>query len=274
MKVKEFRRPAPAGEQREITTPPQPPQSLDSVTSPLPPAPGLAFLQETPYSSPGMNKTHLVSSNPSMDAGARRPAEATAPPGGDDGPSDTELVERSQKGDTTAFDLLVTRYRGKVYAMIVNMIHNDAEAWDLAQDAFIKAWKALPKFEARSNFFTWLYRITHNVTYDWMRRKKIHGSAEFDDSIRPDSIEPGSLTTPNTEERPDENLEKSEIRSRIEAAIDELSEEHREVILLKEVQGCQYQEIADILDISIGTVMSRLFYARKKLQTLLEDIRP
>jgi RNA polymerase sigma-70 factor (ECF subfamily) len=222
-----------------------------------------------------MNKSDSATSKPSMEAAAVRPAEATAPPGEDDGgPSDAELVTRSQKGDTTAFDLLVTRYRGKVYAMIVNMIHNDAEAWDLAQDAFIKAWKALPKFENRSNFFTWLYRITHNVTYDWMRKKKIYGSAEFDDAIRPDHVEPGSLTTPNTEARPDENLSQSETRSRIEAAIEELSEDHREVILLKEVQGCRYQEIADILDVSIGTVMSRLFYARKKLQTLLEDLKP
>jgi RNA polymerase sigma-70 factor (ECF subfamily) len=221
-----------------------------------------------------MNKSDPATSNPSMYAAARRP-EVQAPSGdADDGPSDTELVARSQGGDTAAFDLLVTRYRGKVYAMIVNMIHNDAEAWDLAQDAFIKAWKALPKFENRSNFFTWLYRITHNVTYDWMRKKKIHGSAEFDDSIRPGDVEPGSLTTPNTEARPDDNLAQSETRSRIEAAIDELSEDHREVILLKEIQGCRYQEIADILDLSIGTVMSRLFYARKKLQTLLEDLKP
>jgi RNA polymerase sigma-70 factor (ECF subfamily) len=208
-----------------------------------------------------------------MDATARRP-EAKAPPGDDDGPSDAELVERSQGGDAAAFDLLVTRYRGKVYAMIVNMIHNDAEAWDLAQDTFIKAWKALPKFEARSNFFTWLYRITHNVTYDWLRKKKIQGGAEFNDSIRPGDIEPGSLTTPRTNAPPDEALEKNETRRRIEAAIDELSDQHREIILLKEVQGCRYQEIADILEVSIGTVMSRLFYARKKLQTLLEDLKP
>lgn len=220
-----------------------------------------------------MNKPEPGTSNIALDA-ERRAKPASADESAEDGPSDMELVELSQKGDTTAFDILVTRYRGKVYAMIVNMIHNDAEAWDLAQDTFIKAWKALPKFEARSNFYTWLYRISHNVTYDWMRKKKIQSGTEFDDSIRLDNVEPGSLTTPSTVSQPDEHLEKSELRQRIEEAIQQLSPDHREVILLKEIQGCQYQEIADILDCSIGTVMSRLFYARKKLQTLLKDIRP
>jgi RNA polymerase sigma-70 factor (ECF subfamily) len=173
-----------------------------------------------------------------------------------------------------AFDELVTRYRGKVYAMIVNMIHNDAEAWDLAQDTFIKAWKALPKFENRSNFFTWLYRITHNVTYDWLRKKKIQPGTEFDDAVKIDSVESSAPTAPKNPSQPDDALEKSELRLRIENAIEQLSPDHRDVILLKEIQGCRYQEIADILGVSIGTVMSRLFYARKKLQTQLEDLQP
>ena len=186
-------------------------------------------------------------------------------------PPDAELVLRSQNGDTKAFDELVTRYRGKVYAMIVNMIHNDADAWDLAQDAFVKAWKALPRFEARSNFYTWLYRISHNVTYDWLRKKKVRGDgAEFDDTIQ-SAIEPGAHTAPRAISQPDENAEKSELRQKIEAAIGKLSPDHRAVIVLKEVDGMKYQEIADTVGVSIGTVMSRLFYARKKLQGLLKD---
>lgn len=187
-------------------------------------------------------------------------------------PSDSDLVERSQAGDMRSFDQLVTRYRGKVYAMIVNMIHNEADAWDLAQDAFVKAWKALPRFEARSNFYTWLYRIAHNVTYDWLRKRKVRGDGtEFDDSIRMDSIESAAPTAPKGIARPDENVENSELRFRIEAAISKLSPDHRAVILLKEVDGLKYQEIADTVGCSIGTVMSRLFYARKKLQILLKD---
>ncbi len=220
-----------------------------------------------------MNKSPEDASNdPKDESGERRRVEAAADP--DEGPADAELVALSQKGDTGAFDILVTRYRGKVYAMIVNMIHNDADAWDLAQDAFLKAWKALPRFEARSNFYTWLYRITHNVTYDWMRKKKIQAGTEFDDSIRTDRVEPGSPTAPKQIFQPDENVQKSEVRKRIEEAIEELSPEHRAVILLKEVEGCRYQEIADILEISIGTVMSRIYYARQKLQTLLKDLKP
>lgn len=187
-------------------------------------------------------------------------------------PSDSDLVERSQAGDMRSFDQLVTRYRGKVYAMIVNMIHNEADAWDLAQDAFVKAWKALPRFEARSNFYTWLYRIAHNVTYDWLRKRKVRGDGtEFDDSIRMDSIESAAPTAPKGIARPDENVENSELRFRIESAISKLSPDHRAVILLKEVDGLKYQEIADTVGCSIGTVMSRLFYARKKLQILLKD---
>ncbi|MFT5467261.1 MAG: RNA polymerase sigma-70 factor (ECF subfamily) [Verrucomicrobiales bacterium] len=189
-------------------------------------------------------------------------------------PSDAELVLRSQNGDTVAFDELVIRYRGKVYAMIVNMIHNDADAWDLAQDAFVKAWKALPRFEARSNFYTWLYRISHNVTYDWLRKKKVRGDgAEFNDQIQA-SIEPGAHTAPRPILQPDENAEKSELRLKIEKAIAKLSPDHRTVIVLKEVDGMKYQEIADTVGVSIGTVMSRLFYARKKLQGLLKDSAP
>ena len=190
-------------------------------------------------------------------------------------PSDADLVILSQGGDMEAFDQLVTRYRGKVYAMIVNMIHNEADAWDLAQDAFVKAWKALPRFEARSNFYTWLYRIAHNVTYDWLRKKKVRGDGtEFDDTIRMDSIEAAAPTAPKSISRPDQNAEKTELRNKIEAAINKLSPDHRDVILLKEVDGLKYQEIADRVGCSIGTVMSRLFYARKKLQTLLKDAHP
>lgn len=186
-------------------------------------------------------------------------------------PPDEELVIRCQAGDARAFDELVTRYRAKVYAMIYNMIKSDADSWDLAQEAFLKAWKALPKFEARSSFYTWLYRIAHNVTYDWLRKRKVQAEGEFDEAVH-QSIDPRARTVPFKEAGPDEKLQHQELRQRIEEAIDQLSPEHRAVILLKEVEGRQYNEIADIVGISIGTVMSRLFYARKKLQSLLQDV--
>lgn len=190
---------------------------------------------------------------------------------GGEGPTDQVLVQRAQAGDYSAFDQLVTRHRGKVYAMIVNMIHNDADAWDLAQDAFVKAWKALPKFEHRAQFSTWLFRISHNVVYDWMRKKKVQSEGELDDQMLDTTrIDSSAYTAPKIPARPDEILGQSERRSEIEHALGQISTEHRETILLREVQGMDYNEIAEIMECSKGTVMSRLFYARKKLQTLLK----
>ena len=185
---------------------------------------------------------------------------------------DAELVKRCQAGDYSAFDELINLYRGKVYAMIYNMIRNDADSWDLSQDVFIKAWKALPKFEGRSAFFTWLYRIAHNVTYDWSRKKKISSSGEFEDYMV-DQVDPGGLTNPKGVDSPDSELEREEVRGKITKAIDSLSTDHKEVVLLKEVEGMSYQEIADSVGCSTGTGMSRLFYARKKLKEILGDIQ-
>lgn len=201
------------------------------------------------------------------------PAGVTADAGeSDGGASDHELIKAYQSGDTKAFELLVTRHRGRVYAMVQNMIKNDADAWDLSQEVFIKVWKALPRFEARAKFSTWLYRITHNVVYDWLRKRKIDSAGELDDSLLSESdVSAGSTTTPNQALRPDIALANSELGVQIKAALGTLSPEHRETILLREVQGFDYKEIAKAMDCSLGTVMSRLYYARKKLQTLLTD---
>lgn len=186
-------------------------------------------------------------------------------------PEDAELVRRCQAGRHEAFERLVVRYRGRIYAIIMNMTGNDADAWDLSQDVFLKAWKALPRFEARSQFYTWLYRIAHNVTYDWLRKRKIGPGTEFDDALG-QTPAAGAVTVPQGSLSPDERLRNKEVGARIEEALKELSPEHRAVVLLKEVDGLSYQEIADTVGCSPGTVMSRLFYARKRLQTLLRDV--
>lgn len=185
---------------------------------------------------------------------------------------DADLVRQSQAGDYAAFDALVTKHRGKVYAMIMNMVKNDADAWDLAQDSFIKAWKALPKFENRSKFSTWLFRISHNVVYDWMRKKKIRSEGELNDELLDaNRIDMTAATAPKLSQRPDEAMASNEMRHEIEDALNKLSPEHKETIVLREVQGMDYKEIAEVMGCSLGTVMSRLFYARKKLQTLLKS---
>jgi RNA polymerase sigma-70 factor (ECF subfamily) len=157
--------------------------------------------------------------------------------------------------------------------MIYNMVHSEQDAWDLAQDSFLKAWKSIGRFRGQSSFYTWIYRIVMNVTIDWLRKKKIKGGdAEFDDAIQLREIDPASKTVPKTEALPHQLMERDEIRARIDNAIAQLSPEHRAVILMKEIDDMQYHEIAETLGCSIGTVMSRLFYARKKLQNLLRDV--
>jgi RNA polymerase sigma-70 factor (ECF subfamily) len=184
-----------------------------------------------------------------------------------------ELVKKAQAGDAAAFDELVGRFRNRVYGMIYNMVHNEQDAWDLAQASFLKAWKSIGRFRGQASFYTWIYRIVMNVTIDWLRKKQVKGAgAEFNDEIQVKEIDPASRTVPHADALPHQRMEQAEIGHRIEAAIEQLSPEHRAVILMKEIEGMQYHEIADSLGCSIGTVMSRLFYARKKLQNLLRDV--
>jgi len=187
--------------------------------------------------------------------------------------SDLELVKQCQASQTEAFDELVARYRTRIFAMIYNMVHNEQDAWDLAQESFVKAWKSIKRFRRDSSFYTWMYRIVMNVTIDWLRKKQIKGAgSEFDDSIQLKEIDPASKTVPKEDPLPHERMERNEIRAKIDNAIGQLSPEHRAVILMKEIEDMQYHEIAETLGCSIGTVMSRLFYARKKLQKLLRDV--
>jgi RNA polymerase sigma-70 factor (ECF subfamily) len=194
----------------------------------------------------------------------------TAPTTLSDADADVDLVKRAQGGDAYAFDALVVRYRGKVYGMCYHFVQNEQDAWDLAQEAFIKAWRALPTFKLDSAFYTWLYRISHNTAYDWLRKRKIESDGEFDDEIHR-NVAAGAEAVPHAEIRPDDALRNVELGDRIRRAIAQLPPDHRSAILLREVEGLSYDEIAKVTGCNIGTVMSRLFYARKKLQELLKD---
>ena len=214
-----------------------------------------------------MNKGRPDSSNELT--GPSEPVESRAKGEPDD---DAQLVKQAQKGDLRAYDELVIRHRGRIFAMVRNMIHHEADAWDLSQDVFVKAWQALPRFEAKARFSTWLFRIAHNVVYDWTRKRKIDSAGEFNDEIFDrDQIDPLASTAPSGAESPDTSMEHGELRMKIQAALFKLSAEHRESVILKDVQGLSYKEIADAMGCTIGTVMSRLFYARQKLQALLKD---
>jgi RNA polymerase sigma-70 factor (ECF subfamily) len=199
-----------------------------------------------------------------------QPTEGTESAGA---PADElELVAKAQTGDTAAFNQLVIRYRQRAFAMLYNMVRNEQDAWDLAQDGFVKAWKNIGRFRGQSSFYTWLYRILMNVGIDWLRRKQIASGTEFDDTIGLRGVEPGALTAPRPEMQPIERLSDKEIRIRIDEAITRLSPEHRAAIIMREIDGLEYTEIAEQMECSLGTVMSRLFYARKKLQTMLKDV--
>jgi RNA polymerase sigma-70 factor (ECF subfamily) len=192
---------------------------------------------------------------------------AVAEPGDE---NDEALVTDAQSGSMEAFDALVTRYRGRIYGMTMNMLGNEADARDITQEVFIKAWRNLPNFERRSQFFTWLCRIANNAVIDLIRKKKISGP-EFNDELG--SVPAvGAPTAPRHTPAPDRAMVNQEIGVRIREALDKLSPEHRAVILLKEIEGLSYQEIADTVDCAIGTVMSRLFNARKRLQEMLSDL--
>jgi RNA polymerase sigma-70 factor, ECF subfamily len=175
-------------------------------------------------------------------------------------PEDLELIHQSQAGDTEAFGELVTKYRTKIYNMLYCMVRNENDAWDLAQEGFLQAWRSIHKFEGRSSFYTWLYRLTVNLAIDSLRRKGRCVEVELDDAI------PCSLPSPHA------NYRRTEISEFINAALAQLSPEHRAVIVLKEMEDLQYQEIAEALNVSVGTIMSRLFYGRKKLQSILRPI--
>src|SRR6267143_4136380 len=151
--------------------------------------------------------------------------------------SELDLVKQCQAGQTEAFDQLVNRYRSRVFAMIYNMVHNEQDAWDLAQDSFVKAWKSIKRFRGQSSFYTWIYRIVMNVTIDSLRKKQIKGAgAEFDDAIQLKEIDPASRTVPKPDALPYERMQRAEIRAQIDNAISQLTPEHRAVILMKEIE--------------------------------------
>lgn len=183
--------------------------------------------------------------------------------------SEQALVERARGGDKDAFRQLVVRHQKRVYAVVFGMVHHKEDALELTQETFIKAFASLESYRGGSSFYTWLYRIAVNLTIDFRRKEWRVQKDEFDDtreaggSIGP--ILPMALN-------PHGALRQKEIALRIQRALDTLNPDQRMVVLLREVEGLSYQEIADSMGSSTGTVMSRLFYARKKLQEELQDL--
>jgi RNA polymerase sigma-70 factor (ECF subfamily) len=187
-------------------------------------------------------------------------------------PTDDELIARARDGDHEAFRVLVERHQGRLFRLAARVLRDQDLARDAVQDAFLKAYVSLRRFEGRSSFYTWLYRLTLNVCLDMRRRSKSDRTVEWNDAQLPDGSLPGESISAGADAAPagpDVELERAEIRDRVSQAIDELPQEARETLLLREVDGLSYAEIAETLGIPRGTVMSRLHYARKRVQKLL-----
>ena len=185
-------------------------------------------------------------------------------------PEDLALVQRAQTGDLSAYDELIRRYQERIYATIYHMTSNHEDANDLAQETFIKGHQALKSFKGDSSFYTWVYRIAVNKTINFLKQRKNRShlslnDLDFNTENNPDLVALISEKTP----RRDLNL--AELQEKLNAAMMKLSAVHRLVVTLHDVQGLSHEEIGKIMDCNIGTVRSRLFYARQQMQAYLSD---
>ncbi len=176
------------------------------------------------------------------------------------------LIERCRAGDLAAFEPLVEKYRQRVYRLAYNVLRDPEEAWDVAQDAFIRAFQALPSFRGESAFYTWLFRIVMNVARDRVRQHAARGRAFGTERV---DEKDWDRTLVDQGTAPDANATKVEERERISRALATLSEPHRAIIMLSDLEGLSYREIAEVLNIPMGTVMSRLHNARRRLREAL-----
>lgn len=180
-------------------------------------------------------------------------------------------MRAAQQGDMEAFEELVARHRDKIYARAYTMMRNEEEAIDLSQEAWVKGWQRIGQFHGESSFGTWMTRIVINLCLDQLRKHKRQRTESLDEM----NEESGGVERqmPVVTVNPTAGLERGELRQRIERALRQLSYEHRTVLVLHEFEELEYKQIAKEMGCSIGTVMSRLFYARRKLAVLLSDLK-
>ena len=209
--------------------------------------------------------------DPATGKGKKPPSAEPAPvPPAASPTGEVELIRRARRGDLEAYDELVRRYQERIYATLYHMTSNHEDANDLAQEAFIKAYHALKSFKGGSSFYTWVYRIAVNKTINFLKQRKNRSSLSLNDldfnvEHDPDLVALISDKTPRRE------VNLTELQEKLNEAMQKLSEPHRLVVTLHDVQGLSHEEIAKIMDCNIGTVRSRLFYARQQLQAYLSD---
>jgi RNA polymerase sigma-70 factor (ECF subfamily) len=184
-------------------------------------------------------------------------------------PEERKLLDDARRGDAGAFRRLVEKNQRRAYAVALGMVHDPDDARDICQEAFLKVHKSLHTFEGEAQFFTWLYRIVMNLSIDHLRKRR-GDKIEFDEALPGEELEDDSGIAPRrTGFDPQRALSDKELRGQIHGALAALSAPHRAVLIMREVEGLSYQEMADQAGCSIGTIMSRLFHARKKMQKML-----
>ena len=177
--------------------------------------------------------------------------------------TEKELVRAAAGGDESAFSELVRIYENKAYHLALRMVSNPEDAYDVAQDAFLAAWRGLPSFRGESGFSTWLYRLVSNAAIDHLRRTKHQrGNVSLDD-------EELNLDAPDDSPTPQEAAEENDLKQAVAAGLRELSDDHRTVLVMREVQELSYEEIAESLQLDLGTVKSRISRARTHLRKIL-----
>ncbi|MCH5285694.1 MAG: sigma-70 family RNA polymerase sigma factor [Akkermansiaceae bacterium] len=187
--------------------------------------------------------------------------------------SDEKLIEITLSGNTRAFDVLIRRHSRKLHAMLLQMLGSEADAYDVAQEAFLRAFRSLRYFNGQSAFYTWLYTIAANQARNFIRKRKREHAFSLDNDEFGTPLEKDTeLADQALDADPARGAHITDIKARLRAALRELSPAHREVVTLCDIMGLSYQEIAEMLHVSEGTLRSRIFYAHKQLQSLLGDI--
>jgi RNA polymerase sigma-70 factor (ECF subfamily) len=183
---------------------------------------------------------------------------------------DRVLISQARTGNSEAFRSLVERHQRRAFAIAIGLVRDENDAREIVQEAFLRVYRGLESFEGTSSFFTWLYRIVTNLSIDLMRKPSRRETEPLDHAALDEAGE-SLLVSRLDGADPAGVVRRGEIRRRIEAALDELPPYHRGVILMREVEGMSYEEMADAMGVSKGTIMSRLFHARRKLQRALHD---
>jgi RNA polymerase sigma factor (sigma-70 family) len=184
--------------------------------------------------------------------------------------SDWQIVQQVQAGDVAAFDRLIVKYRERVYGVIYNMAANREDAADLAQDSFIKAFQSINRFQGQSSFFTWLYRIAVNSTLTHLRKARLRSFFSFE-KIHEEDKSAEIINQLTDKKGADRELFVKELQEKLNEAMLKLSIKHRTVVTLFEIDGLSHEEIAEVMECSVGTVRSRLHYAKQLLQAELQS---